>query len=197
LTCDSTYKNNLKNNCISVCVKRQKQGVHDYFIYDYLKVKNKSESKNKWIISKSVLSDLINTSRYRYTKQLYTTLNYMCLMTLFKRIQKIIRSGPFLCLSPSLELAKQPSSDTGARSLASWELHTCWAVEEPTLQLNPAETSNRTQSKQKDGSLGFTLYIQCHTLKIVPWSENFVLDHYFSCCLSHPTSAFSFLSVTQ
>ena len=84
-------------------------------------------------------------------------------------------AGGAVCPSPSLELAKQTSSDTGARHLALLHLHlparelrtacplSCWRT---YLQLNPAETSNRTQPKQRDGSLGFPIYIQCHTLKI-------------------------------
>jgi hypothetical protein len=78
----------------------------------------------------------------------------------------------------------------------NWELPArCWAAEEPTLQLNPAETSNRTQLKQRDGSLGFPICVQCHALKIEPWSENFVLARNFSHCPSHPSPAF--LSGTQ
>ena len=50
----------------------------------------------------------------------------------------------------------------------NWELPNLRAAEEPTLQLNPNETSNRTQLKQRDGTLGFPIYIQCHTLKIEP-----------------------------
>ena len=78
--------------------------------------------------------------------------------------------------TPSLELAEQVCN-TGVSCLAliqlyhlsdNWELPTLRAAEEPTLQLNPNETSNRTQLKQRDGTLGFPIYIQCHTLKIEP-----------------------------
>jgi hypothetical protein len=67
----------------------------------------------------------------------------------------------------------------------NWEVPTRWAPKEPTLQLNLTEPSNRTQVKQMDGPLGFPIYIQFHTLKIEPWSENFVLACYFTCCPSH------------
>ena len=62
---------------------------------------------------------------------------------------------------------------------------------ELTLQLNPAETHNRTHMKQRDEPFDFSPHSELKKkINIEPWSKNFVLVHYFSCLLTlfHPTS---------
>ena len=93
-----------------------------------------------------------------------------------------------LCTSPSLELAKQVSN-TGARALASlhlnlpaWDLSNCLPPE-----LLKSFLCNSIQLKQRDGSLGFPIYIQNWTLKLESWLEKSCLSSLFLSS-THPNS---------